>query len=66
MNPVEHLWEQLDRQVRKHTHSNKAVLFKSLKEEWNKISPSCINQLIESMSRRCAAVIAAKKMATKY
>ena len=66
MNPIEHLWETLNRQVRKHTYSNKAALFKSLKEEWDKILPVCINRLIESMPHRCAAVIVAKGMATKY
>lgn len=66
LNPIEHLWEMLDRQVRKHTYSNKAALFKSLKEEWDKIPPACINRLIESMPHRCTAVIAAKGMATKY
>lgn len=66
LNPIEHLWEQLNRQIRKHTHSNKATLFKSLKEEWNKIAPASINRLIESMPDRCAAVIAAKGIATKY
>jgi len=66
LNPIEHLWEELNRQVRKHTHSNKAALFKSLKEEWSKISSACINRLIESIPHRCAAVITAKGMATKY
>jgi len=66
LNPIEHLWEELNCQVRKHTHSNKTALFKSLKEEWSKISSACINRLIESMPHRCAAVITAKSMATKY
>jgi len=67
LNPIEHLWEELNRQVQKHiVHSNKAALFKSLKEEWSEISPACINRLIESMPHRCAAVITGKGMATKY
>lgn len=65
LNPIEHLWDMLDRQVQKHTYSNKAALFKALKEEWNKIPPDYINRLIQSMPHRCA-VIAAKGMATKY
>jgi len=67
LNPIEHLWEELNRQVRKHTHSNNAALFKSLKEEWSKIASVCINQLIESLLHDCCtAVITAKGMATKY
>ena len=41
------------------------MLFKSLKEEWDKILPACINQLYESMPHHCAAVSAAKGIATK-
>ena len=65
LNPVEHIWETLVCQVRKYRYLNKASVFKSLKEEWDKIQPTCINQLIESIPHRCAAVIAAKSVATK-
>ena len=43
LNPIEYLWEMLDCQVLKHRYSDKPILFKSLKEEWDKISPTCIN-----------------------
>lgn len=66
LNLVEDLWDELERQVRKHKHTNKAELFNSLKIEWDKISQDVVNRLIESMACRCAAVIAAKSMPTTY
>ena len=51
LNPIEHLWETLDCQVRNHRYSIKAT---------------CINQLIESIPHCCVAVISAKGTATKY
>ena len=65
MNPIEHLWEMLDHQVQKHRYSNKAVLFKSLNEEWDKIPPACVNRLFKSMPHHCA-VITAKGVSMKY
>ncbi|CAK9801681.1 Transposable element Tcb1 transposase [Anthophora quadrimaculata] len=66
LNPIEHLWDKLGRRVTNKKHSNKRDLFKTLSEEWNKIPRDTIIGLIESMPRRCAAVIIFKGMATKY
>ena len=38
LNPIEHLWEHLDRQIRKRTISNKDMLKCVITEEWQKIS----------------------------
>ncbi|KAK2575431.1 hypothetical protein KPH14_000807 [Odynerus spinipes] len=66
LNPIEHLWSEIKRQIGKHKKSNKTQLLQILQEEWNKIPHDYIMRLIESMPRRCSAVIAAKGMATKY
>lgn len=66
LNPIEHLWDELGRRVANKKHSNKRDLFKTLSEEWKKIPRDVIIHLIESMPRRCAAVIISKGMATKY
>jgi hypothetical protein len=42
------------------------VLIEALLEEWEKLDIEVINNLIDSMPRRCAAVIAAKGGVTKY
>jgi DDE superfamily endonuclease len=66
LNPIEHLWEHLDRQIRTRTYSKTGDLFKALREEWKKIPLDVLINLIDSMPRRCAAVIASKGYATKY
>ena len=66
LNPIEHLWEQLQRQIRGRKPSNKDALFEVLKEEWNKISLDVLVKLVDSMPKRCAAVIKAKGYPTKY
>ncbi|KAK9685660.1 hypothetical protein QE152_g37871 [Popillia japonica] len=45
---------------------NVAEKFAQFKEEWSKIPQTTMDKLIESMPRRCQAVIDAKGYATKY
>lgn len=66
LNPIEHLWGEMKRRMKNHGSSNKKQFFQNLIQEWNKIPHDYITRLIQSMPRRCAAVIAAKGMATKY
>jgi transposase len=66
LNPIENLWEHLDRQLAGRKPSNKADLFKRLQDAWANISLEYIIKLIDSMPRRCQAVIDAKGYATKY
>ena len=66
LNPIEHLWEHVDRQIRSKTYRKTDELFDAVVEAWNSIPDSVISTLIESMPRRCAAVIAAKGYVTKY
>lgn len=66
LNPIEHLWDVLGRRVGAKKHSSKADLIADLQHEWSIIPTDTIEGLIESMPRRCAAVIAAKGFATKY
>lgn len=66
LNPIENLWDTLGRHVGTKKHSNKDDLWRTLQEEWEKIPKDYVKRLVDSMPRRCAAVIAAKSMATKY
>lgn len=66
LNPIEHAWEHLGRQMHGKTPSNKKVLFEMLKEEWNKIPLNVVIKLIDSMPKRCQAVIDSKGYPTKY
>lgn len=66
LNPIEHLWEHLDRQIRKRTITSKDSLKSVIMEEWQKISSDVTRNLVESMPRRLQAVINANGKQTKY
>jgi len=56
LNPIELLWNVIKLRIRKKKISNKGQLYQILQEEWSKIPAQTINDLIESMPRRCQAV----------
>ena len=66
MNPIENLWHQVDRLVRKKKISNAKDLKSALQEAWLEITPRETKNLVESMPRRLQAVIDANGMHTKY
>ena len=60
LNPIELLWEELDRRVRDLKPTSLPGLWDCLNEAWNNIPPQTLQNLIERMSKLCAAVIKAK------
>jgi len=68
LNPIEHLWQHLEIKLRKRPVAprNLTELKAALQEEWDSIDPDMTKSLVDSMSRRCQAVIAAKGGNTKY
>lgn len=66
LNPIEHLWEELDRRVRYRNYSNKDALYEALSNEWRRIPIDRLQKLVDSMPARCEAVIKANGYATKY
>ena len=68
INPLEHLWVDLKKSLRKYSTPPKGVheLWDRVVVEWNKIPPETCQNLIESMPRRIQAVIKAKGGYTKY
>lgn len=68
LNPIENLWDELDRKVRKHKPlpKNQDDLWQILQNEWLKLDESIYKNLVNSMSRRIAAVIENKGNPTKY
>ena len=66
LNPIEHLWEEVDRRVRGENYSKEGDLMAAIEREWMKITLCRIIKLIDSMPSRCQAVIRAKGFATKY
>ena len=68
LNPIEHLWDQIDRRVRQRRipPQNLQELFHMLQEEWRRIPQQNIQRLIRSVPRRCRAVVAARGGHTRY
>jgi transposase len=68
LNPIENLWDELDRKVRNHKPlpKNKDNLWEILQEEWSNLDEDIYKNLIDSMPHRIAAVIANKGYPTKY
>ena len=66
LNPIEHLWDVLERHTRHKTVRNGNEKFEILTREWAAIGKQTINTLIESMPRRCRAVIESRGYPTKY
>ncbi|KAJ8866033.1 hypothetical protein PR048_033557 [Dryococelus australis] len=61
LNPIEHLWDELDHRVRARQARPKSIaqLMEWLQEEWRRIPLDDLQTLVESMPDRVAAVIAA-------
>ena len=59
LNPIELLWEQLDRMVHKKCTSSQSNLWEVLLEVWGEISSDYLNKLTARMPKVCRAVIAA-------
>ncbi len=57
LNPIEHLWGILKRQVENHSPSSIQSLKEVILEEWKKIDLAKCRQLVHSMPRRLGAVI---------
>ena len=68
LNPIEHLWNQLEILIRKRPNKfkNKDELETALQEEWNQIPRNFYMNLIESMPRRIEAVISNNGWPTRY
>ncbi|KAL0152568.1 hypothetical protein M9458_052291 [Cirrhinus mrigala] len=68
MSPIEHVWDALDRRVRQGVPvpANIQQLRTAIEEEWTNIPQATINNLINSMRRRCVALREANGGHTRY
>lgn len=60
INPIELLWDELDRRVKDLRPTSLGGLWNSLKEAWNNIGAQTLRKLVERLPKICAAVIKAK------
>ncbi|KAL0182723.1 hypothetical protein M9458_022098, partial [Cirrhinus mrigala] len=68
MSPIEHVWYALDRRIRQRVPlpANIQQLRTAIEEEWTNIPQATINNLINSMPRRCVALREANGGHTRY
>jgi transposase len=66
LNPIEHMWDHVARQVRKINPQTSAALKDAIETAWYNTPVEVVQNLISSMPRRIAAVVAAKGGPTKY
>ena len=65
LNPIENLWREVERRLAGQKYQKPHELFHAVQQIWESLSHELIKKLIESMTRRCAAVIKAKGFSTK-
>uniref|UniRef100_A0A8R1HYZ1 DDE_3 domain-containing protein n=1 Tax=Caenorhabditis japonica TaxID=281687 RepID=A0A8R1HYZ1_CAEJA len=66
LNPIEHMWEERKRRLKVVRASNANQKFAQLEAAWKSIPMTVVQTLLDSMPRRCQAVIDAKAYPTKY
>jgi hypothetical protein len=66
LNPIENLWEIVDRRINRSDVRNRTELFSAVKLAWEAIPDTIVKNLIDSMPRRCKAVLSSNGFPTKY
>lgn len=66
LNPIEMLWIDVDKEIKRRKPKSKDQLFQVIQEAWDAIPESRCRKLVESMKRRCLEVIKNKGMTTSY
>ena len=62
LNPIEHLWNEVDRHLRrsKRKPTSKSDLWEKIQEIWYNIEPDVVRKLIRSMPQRALDVYQAR------
>ena len=66
LNPIEQIWELIDRKLDKSHVKIKETLLSEIKRSWETIRVDMLKKYIETMPERCRAIIKAKGGYTKY
>ena len=65
LNPIEHLWDELERRMKPYLPKNKE-LWTILKHEWEGIGRDVTSKLLDSMRNRLNEVVKKKGGPTRY
>ena len=66
LNPIEHLWDEMDRKVKKSQRTSMKVFKNALKQTWDEIDSATLQNLVNSIPKRLKEVIKNRGYATKY
>lgn len=66
LNITENLWFQVDKRLAGQKFRTPDLLFEAVKAAWESLPKQSLETLVESMPRRCKAVIDARGYSTKY
>jgi hypothetical protein len=66
LNPIENLWWEVERKLQGRKFAKPDELYAAVQREWAALPTTLLQKLIDSMPRRCKAVIEAKGGPTKY
>ena len=66
LKPIKQIWGELENKLDRSIVHSKESLWLELQKAWDNISVEVLKKYIDSMTERCAAVIAAKGGHTKY
>lgn len=66
LNPIEHLWDEIDRRIPTTCRKSKAVFVEKILETWASLPNTVLQKLVESMPKRIEAVLQNRGGHTKY
>ena len=68
LNPIEYVWESVDRRLRRRPNlpANVNELRQALSQEWNNIPETEMNTFVNSIRRRCTAVVNSRGGHTRH
>ena len=66
LNPIEHVWDELERRMKKHHPSNKEELKEMLLKEWNSIGVDVTEKLVDSVPNRLYECVRGQGYPTRY
>ena len=66
LNPIENLWDELERRVKKHQPKNLKELELQLTQEWNNIELLVLEKLVDSIPSRLYEYVKMKGYPNKY
>lgn len=66
LNPIEHLWAEVERKVQERRPTNKSELFQFIQEEWYSLSKETCAKYVDSMKNRLVCLKKAKGFCIDY